>query len=330
MQYGGVGVGAADTAGDGHRRCAGKVGCNELHIVRSEAVEHGFLVRCFRQGDALHRLAGALPPVLAGQQAGTAALVIEIGAGAGGDVLLLCAGFQNGNVQQGRQGAVGPGESQGHGAASGGNALYVRQPGGVAGGTAGSRETGLYIGGGERRAVGKDGVLPQGQRAGQGLRVIGIGGAQQGLRLQLGIQMKQSLIEQGRHRLLHPVGAGKGVQGLARQIGQGKGGGQRGAGLLRDRFLFGREEGLLHLVDLGAAGQQGQSQRQSGGQGGDSVHRRSFREMAAACTPRRSPIFRWDQNSSGWQAVQMPESSVCAGASPARSSHWRFSPARST
>ena len=94
--------------------------------------------------------------------------------------------------------------------------------------------------------------------------------------------MEQPFIEQGRHCLLHPVGAGEGVQGLARQIGQGKGCGQRGGGFLRDRFLFGREEGLLHLVDLGAAGQQGQRQRQGGGQSGDSFHRRSFREMTAA------------------------------------------------
>ena len=52
--------------------------------------------------------------------------------------------------------------------------------------------------------------------------------------------------------------------------------------------------------------------------------------IMAACTPRAAPIVRWDQNSSGWQAVQRRNTSICSAGTPARKSHSRFSPARST
>ena len=95
--------------------------------------------------------------------------------------MLLCAGLQNGNVQQSGQTGIGAVEGQGHRAVPGGNAFDIRQPSGVAGRAAGGGEGGLHVGGGEGRSVGKHHAVTEGQLVGQRFRIVGVGCAQQRL-----------------------------------------------------------------------------------------------------------------------------------------------------
>ena len=128
--------------------------------------------------------------------------------------MLLCAGLQNGNVQQSGQTGIGAVEGQGHRTVPGGNAFDIRQPSGVAGGAAGGVEGGLHVGGGEGRSVGKHHAVTEGQLVGQRFRIVGVGCAQQRLGSEGLIQPEQSLIKEGGHRLLNAVGTGEGIQRL--------------------------------------------------------------------------------------------------------------------
>ena len=147
--------------------------------------------------------------------------------------MLLRARFQNGNIQQGGQTGIGPGEGQGHRAVPGGNTFDIRQPPAVASRAAGGTEGSFYVGGGEGRAVRKHHAVTEGQLVGQRFRIIGVGRAQQRLRREGLIQLKQPLVEKRGHRLLNAIGTGEGIQRLTFQIGQGEHGGQTAVIFLR-------------------------------------------------------------------------------------------------
>ena len=88
-----VGVDAAGTAGNGNGIRPSEIGYHQLHLMGGKTVDRSLLIRRFRQHDALDGLGRVLPPVLAGQQAGAAAPIVEVGAGADGNVLLFRTGF---------------------------------------------------------------------------------------------------------------------------------------------------------------------------------------------------------------------------------------------
>ena len=133
LQNGGGGVLIADVSGGADGRGAGEVGGDQLHVMGGKAVEHGVLVGGFDQEDPVHRLSAALPPGLAGHQIGAGFLLREeVWAGAHRGRVLFSAGLDDGNVQQGRQGAVGRGQGDGDAVRSGGDALDPGEPAPVA------------------------------------------------------------------------------------------------------------------------------------------------------------------------------------------------------
>ena len=105
------------------------------------------------------------------------------------------------------------------------------------------------------------------------------------------------------HRLLHRVGGGQGVEGLAGDVGQGEG--RQGLGLRTFVLLtvkLGQLVQRVGAVQVLTAGEDQQEQCQQQGQ--QSFFQRvpsPFRQMTAACSPRRRPVRRWLQYRSGRQ-----------------------------
>ena len=96
------------------------------------------------------------------------------------------------------------------------------------------------------------------------------------------------------HRLLHQVGGGQRVEGLAGDVGQGEGDQRLGSGLF---VLLAVELGQLvqgvDAVNILAAGEGQQEQRQQQGQQSFFQGVPSpFRQMTAACSPRDRPVRR--------------------------------------
>ena len=193
-----------------------------------------------------------------------------VGAGADGHKTALCAGLDDGNVQQGRQAGVRRGELDRDCTAAGSDGGHLIQAGAVTLGGHSPPQSSGHVLTGDGRAVGEGEAAAEGKGIRQRGLVVIVISAEGLLGGKAFVQPEQPLIEQGPHRLLHPVGAGDGIQGLLRQVGQGEPLRQRGRSILLYRVFLTRlrqgtaAAGQLLSAASAAAEEQRQSQRQGG------------------------------------------------------------------
>ena len=272
VENGGVGVLEMDAAGDADGLGAGEVGSDELHLMGGELIEHGVPVCGGGEGNGIHRQRRALPPMrIALQPCAPSVLREGVGAGPHRHSGRGGGGFDDGDVQQGGEAGVGPAEHHGDAFLSCGDGADLREAGAIAGGGFGPLERLGHILGSQGAAVGKENAGAEGEHIGEGFRIIGIAGAEDLLGLQGGGELEQPFVQKPPDHLLHPVGAGDGVQGLTGRIGQGEAGGQ-GYRLFLGVGVFQRVDEqlsrvrLVQLVLPAAAKTQHQRQRAAKGQ----------------------------------------------------------------
>ena len=285
LQNGGVRVGIA-AAGGGHvAPGAGHVVGQQVHVVGGKGVGGGLLTLIGQQIDLIKGQRHAAPPVgVALQQLGAAGLGVR--PGAGGEGVVFRTGLDDGDIQQRGEVPAVLGQLDGHGVAAGRlDGGHIRQAGGVAGGLLGPKQRGAYILRCQRRAVTEMDAAAQTDGVGEGLRVVVLALGQHPLRLKLRGQAVQRLVQQGGQRQLNAVAAGDGIQCLAAEIGQGKGGQGgsflHGVGLVVLGQLAQGIIGIGALVPVGAAGQGQERQRRQQQRRNASFHSVSSSEIMA-------------------------------------------------
>ena len=217
---------------------------------------------------ALQGQGRALPPVGVGGQVGHTVILAEhIRAGTDGDGVGFRAGLDDRDVQAAGQGGRVLGQADDHRAVPGGDGGDAAQALPVAGRGAGAVQGGGHVLGRKRRAVGEHDAGTQGDGPGAGIIVVGVGVRQHGLGPEFLVQGEKALVQQLAHRLLHQVGGGQRVEGLAGNVGQGEGGQRLGLGLLVlltvELGQLVQRVGAVQVLTAGEGQQErGQQQRQ--------------------------------------------------------------------
>ena len=300
LHDGGGSIGVITAAGYAGSTGAGEIQRQQLDLPGGKGIEHGVPILTVLQLDALQGQRLLPPPVGGGLQIRAAVRPGEhIGAGAGGDGDTLRSGLDDGDIQPPCQRGQLLTHGDEHGVALHPDGGHLRQTGGVAGGRPRPLQRGRHIPGSQGRAVGEGDAASQRQGVGARRRVVGAAFRQQGPENEVLIQLKQLLVQQRTHRDLHFFRGGDGVQALAGEIGQRKGGQRLRLRLLVLLAVKLRQlaQRVVHLLPAGAAGGgEGQRRQQHTGQrplqntGAHGVTSR--RAMRAACSPRWRPVLR--------------------------------------
>ena len=279
----------------------------QLHLPGVEGIGNGVAILAGVKVDAVHREGLLLPPAPVGREVGTlrpGGGYIGIAAGAQGHEIGLRARFNNGDVQKGDEGGVGPGETDDEGLRPiGTDGGHLAEAAAVAGGGLSPAHSGSGVRGGEGGAIGKGDAAAQLDGPGIAGGIVAPRLSQDGLGLHFQIQLHQPLIEQAADILLGAVTAGDGIQGQPLEIGQGKG--ADGDILVLVFLLIVVSQLVVDLIGVGigsgtAAAQQGQQHPQGQKQAEQTFfsHVGSSSASRAICAPRAFPTLRWDQYSS--------------------------------
>ena len=264
-----------------------------------EPAQRGVVVLDRGKRDALERQRAALPMGICGQRRAVGCRCVDVGAGAERNEVVLRAGLDDGNVQQGGEAAVCLRQRDDQRMRV--LRLHrgdVRKARAVARGLRRAAVGREHVVRGEGRAVGKD-CAAQREGPRQRLGVAAAVLAQHRLRRKGSVEREERLVEQRADGLLHAVDAGHGVKGLAREIGQGEVGDLRRLALrcllLLRRQLVAPEVVRLRL-GLPAAGQRERKDQRERERRQPPRHRASsVRTMTAAMPPRSPPMPRCDQ-----------------------------------
>ena len=298
LHDGGGDLGVIAAAGDAGAVAGGEIQHQQLYLAGGEGVQRGIPILAVLKAYLGQGHGGVLPPEGAGGQV-RAAIVLrkDVGAAAYGHRAALRARFDHGDVQPAGQGAQRTGQPDHHRAVPRRHAGYVLQPLGVPGAGARPLQCGGHVLGGDGRAIGKQGVRPDADRPDKALAVVLPAVRQHRLGLELLIQRKQTIVQQRAHRLLYRVRGGDGIQRLAGDVGQGQGGQRLRLRLVVFRLIEAGQlaQRIVCRLPVGAAGGTQQHQRQQQAEKGTFHSVSSRRAISAACSPRRSPIFRWLQ-----------------------------------
>ena len=292
-----------------------------------------------QQADGLHihSQIRAAPPVSPAAKLHPAQGGFQIeGAGTHRTVLLQLVGLENGDIQQQGQIFHGIAQPDHHRiGAHGSNGLHMVEPAAVIGAFHGGVQGSRHIIGGQQAAVGEGGVF---QVNGVSLHVLGhaVALAEHGLRVIVAVHGEQALEHQGKQGPVRQVVAQERIHGALRVPGQL----HRHVLVQRVFLRLGHHRTVVHhqgvarrdislLFPQTAAGEKARQQHRCQHNRYNSLH--AFpppQTITAPWEPRRLPTFRWDQNSSGSQAVQWLLMSMCR--TPARTSSWALMPFRFT
>ena len=292
-------VGGLHRAANGPRAGAGRIEAEEVDAAGGEPAQRGVVVLDRGKRDALERQRAALPMGICGQRRAVGCRCVDVGAGAERNEVILRAGLDDGNVQQGGEAAVCLRQRDDQRMRV--LRLHrgdVRKARAVARGLRRAAVGREHVVRGEGRAVGKD-CAAQREGPRQRLGVAAAAFAQHRLRRERSVEREERLVEQRADGLLHAVDAGHGVKGLAREIGQGEVGDLRRLAL---RFLLRRggqvivPEVVRLRLRLPAAGQREREDQRERERRQPPRHRASsVRTMTAAMPPRSPPMPRCDQ-----------------------------------
>ena len=288
-------------AAHGPRSGAGRIEAEEVDAARGKQAQCRIIVLGGGERDAPERQCRVAPPALIdGQRCAIGTARIDIGPCAERHKVILCAGFDDGNIQQPREKAVCPRQRDDQ---------RVRVPCLHRGDLCKARAVALrrccaaigrkHIVRGERTSVGEGHIAAQGKDPGEivgRLRVQAKPGLS--LRLRSGRIVKERLIEQRADGLLHAVDAGDGIERLSREVGEGKFTDPRR--LACGRFVLLRQRAVPEVVRLcfvlpAAAQREREDQRERERRQPPPHRASSVSVMTAAMPPRCSPMPRCDQ-----------------------------------
>ena len=192
LQNGGICVGIA-AAGGGDAPVGGcQVAGQQLHVMRGKGIGRGLLALIGQQPDLGKGQICRAPPEGVLPQG---IVLSGVRAGAGGRSRRFCAGFDDGDIQQGGKAPAVLRQLNGHGvAACGGDGDHVRQPGGIAGGLLGPQQCGGHVLRRQRRAVTEPDAAAQTDGIGEGLDIVALALGQHVLRFKLRRQAVQRLV----------------------------------------------------------------------------------------------------------------------------------------